>query len=184
MKPIFTIHAGEYLTGCFIESTFPKCRVWVPSKDTGIDLLVTDFKCARSVSLQVKLSKDYMPTHMGDFYKEKLKVCTWFQFTAEAIESSQAAYWVLVMRSYAFAKALYLVIPPSELLKRIATYHGKKKKYDLYFWVNAHNRCWETRGLREAEKRRTVDDTLEIPERQFTQYLENWEPIKKQLNKP
>jgi len=179
MKPLFTVHAGEYLTGCFIEQRFPTCRVWVPSKDTGIDLLVTDHKCARSVPLQVKFSKDFMPTHIGDFYKHKLKVCTWFQFTAEAIESSQAAYWVLVLQSHAFAKALFLVIPPAKLLRKIAKHHGEKKKYDLYFWVNSHDRCWETRGLIEADRRKTVDDTLAIPSRHFTEYLDNWTPIEK-----
>ena len=42
MKTLFTIHAGEYLVGSEIEKLFKNYRVWIPSKDTGIDLLVTD----------------------------------------------------------------------------------------------------------------------------------------------
>ena len=41
MKPIFTIHAGEYLVGTYIEKNFKKYNVWFPSKDRGIDLLVS-----------------------------------------------------------------------------------------------------------------------------------------------
>ncbi len=40
MKPLFTIHAGEYLVGERIEKNFKEWNVWIPSKDTGIDLLV------------------------------------------------------------------------------------------------------------------------------------------------
>ena len=47
MQPLFTIHAGEYLVGSHIEQHLrdpngDKVNVWVPSKDTGIDLLVAD----------------------------------------------------------------------------------------------------------------------------------------------
>lgn len=177
MKPLFTIHAGEYLTGCFIEQHFKKCRVWVPAKDTGIDLLVTDSTCSRPVTLQVKFSKDFMPTHMGDFYKNKLKVCTWFQFTEEAISRSDADYWVLVMQSHAYAKAQFLVMPPSVLLSRISAYHGVKKKYDLYFWTNAQECCWESRGLVECDRKKITDDTLGMPERDFSEFLNDWKPL-------
>ena len=40
MKPIFTIHAGEYLVAAEIEKTLKEVTVWLPSKDTGIDLLL------------------------------------------------------------------------------------------------------------------------------------------------
>ena len=65
MQPIFTIHAGEYLVGSYIEDKFKKYRVWVPSKDIGIDLLVTNSKNSKAVSLQVKFSKDYTVTHIA-----------------------------------------------------------------------------------------------------------------------
>ena len=48
MRPIFTIHAGEYLVANYIEQHYGKAqgvRVGVPSKDDGIDLLVTSKDC-------------------------------------------------------------------------------------------------------------------------------------------
>ncbi len=36
MKPVFTIHEGEYLVGSYIENKFKKINLWVPSKDTGV----------------------------------------------------------------------------------------------------------------------------------------------------
>ncbi len=47
MQSLFTIHAGEYLVGLHIEQHLrdpngDKVNVWVPFKDTGIDLPVTN----------------------------------------------------------------------------------------------------------------------------------------------
>ena len=65
MTPLFTIHAGEYLVGLYIEHHYRKqLNVWIPSKDTGIDLLVSDHQNRRTASLQVKFGKDFLPTHM------------------------------------------------------------------------------------------------------------------------
>jgi len=66
MKPLFTIHAGKFLVGEAIERRFPTVNVWVPAKDTGVDLLVSDASNQRAVSLQVKFSRDYLATHMKD----------------------------------------------------------------------------------------------------------------------
>jgi len=52
MKPLFTIHAGEYLVGSHIEQKFRRVNVWVPSRDTGVDLLVSDRRNRHAVSLQ------------------------------------------------------------------------------------------------------------------------------------
>ena len=62
MRPIFTMHAGEYLFGSYLENEFKGFNIWIPSRDTGIDLLVTDSKNRKTVSLQVKFSKDFLPT--------------------------------------------------------------------------------------------------------------------------
>ena len=63
MRPIFTVHAGEYLAATEIERRFRNLDVWIPSKDRGIDLLVTNPETQRMVSLQIKFSKDF--TQMG-----------------------------------------------------------------------------------------------------------------------
>ena len=40
MKPIFTIHAGEYLVGAVLEKKCPDWEIWLPSRDVGTDLLI------------------------------------------------------------------------------------------------------------------------------------------------
>jgi hypothetical protein len=45
--------------GDYIERKFPRVNVWVPTKDTGIDLLVSGKKNKRLLSLQVKFSRDF-----------------------------------------------------------------------------------------------------------------------------
>jgi hypothetical protein len=61
MKTFLTIHAGEFLVGSEIEQRIPKARIWLPSKDTGIDLLVTNSSNTRTVGLQVKYSRHFVP---------------------------------------------------------------------------------------------------------------------------
>jgi len=78
MKLLFTIHAGEYLVGSHIEERFRHAHVWVPSRDSGIDLLVTDRRNRRAVSLQVKFSKDFLVTHMGPAFQKELRACGWW----------------------------------------------------------------------------------------------------------
>jgi len=50
VKPLFTIHAGEFVVGDYVERTFRRVNVWVPAKDTGVDLLVSDRRDKKRVS--------------------------------------------------------------------------------------------------------------------------------------
>ena len=77
MKPLFTIHAGEFVVGDFVERHFPRVNVWVPTRDTGIDLLVTDSRSDRKVSIQVKFSRDFLATHMPAVFQKPLRACGW-----------------------------------------------------------------------------------------------------------
>jgi len=73
MRPIFTIHAGEFLVAEHIEKKFRDLNVWIPTKDTGIDLLVTNKKDqSKSVSIQVKFSRDYKPVEATDDFSRSL----------------------------------------------------------------------------------------------------------------
>ena len=77
MQPLFTVHGGEYLVGSHIEQHLrapngDKVNVWVPSKDTGIDLLVTDKANKKTTSLQVKY---FLLTHGRPEYRDKLVSC-------------------------------------------------------------------------------------------------------------
>ena len=92
MKPIFTIHAGEYLVASHLEEKFKGLQIWLPSSDTGIDLLVTNPKASsqnsiRAVSLQVKFSKDFLG---NKGVSSKIKAGGWWTFKHDKIEKSQA----------------------------------------------------------------------------------------------
>lgn len=62
MRPIFTVHAGEFLVAEHIEKQFKSLNVWVPTKDTGVDLLLTNPEKRKAISIQVKMSQDYRPS--------------------------------------------------------------------------------------------------------------------------
>jgi hypothetical protein len=55
MRPLFTIHGGEYIQKRL------KLNTWIPTNDTSIDLLVTDRDNCRTVSLQIMYGKDLLP---------------------------------------------------------------------------------------------------------------------------
>lgn len=179
MNPLFSIHAGEYLAGSFIGQNFEKCRVWIPTCDTGVDLLVTNSKRTRTVSLQVKFSKDFL-VHSKDYFDiDSFKVATWFKVKRSALVSSEADFWVFVFRSFACGTTDYLVISPSELLERVSAYHGEKATYDLYFRLNQLGQCWETRNLNKPQKVAVANGRLRVRERNFSKYLNKWTAVKK-----
>jgi hypothetical protein len=101
MKPLFTIHAGEYLVGSHIEQQFRRVNVWVPSRDTGVDLLVSDRRNRRAVSLQVKFSKDFLVTHMGPVFQKDLRSCGWWTIDQNKLQDSPADFWVFVLHGFA-----------------------------------------------------------------------------------
>jgi hypothetical protein len=55
MRSIFTVHAGEFIAGEYLERTYEGLNVWVPAKDTGVDLLVTNSTNSKGISFQVKV---------------------------------------------------------------------------------------------------------------------------------
>jgi hypothetical protein len=75
VNPLFTIHAGEFVAGDFIEGNFSGVNLWVPARDTGIDLLVTDSRNQKTVSLQVKFSRDYSAKHLPPISQKPLRPC-------------------------------------------------------------------------------------------------------------
>lgn len=93
MRPLFTVHAGEFLVGEHIEQTFPSLNVWVPAKDTGVDLLVTDVGARHPVSLQVKLSRNYFRPSATNAFEQSLVAAGWLTFAHDKIERSPAAWW-------------------------------------------------------------------------------------------
>ena len=177
MRPLFTIHAGEFVVGDHIERNFRRVNLWVPSRDTGTDLLVTDSRNAKAVSLQVKFSRDFLATHMPTIFQKPLRACGWWSLNREKIAKSTADYWVFVLVGFERRSTDFVIIKPSELLARLDTIHGKAKTIQSYLWVTEKNRCWETRGLKRQEQLAIAQGQYSNGERDFSTYLENWSSV-------
>lgn len=183
MQPIFTIHAGEYLVGSYIEQNLTdqngnKLNVWIPSKDTGVDLLVTDSSNTKTISLQVKFSKDFLITHGRPEYQERLVSCGWWTLKREKIRNSKADYWVFVLHTFNAKNMQYVILTPQQLIKRLDRIHPDAKSLQTYLWVSDDSRCWETRGLKKKETDELILHNGNISkDRDFTGYLNNWDAI-------
>jgi hypothetical protein len=197
MKPLFTIHQGEYLVGAHIEQHVngpdnQKVNVWIPSKDTGVDILVTDASNKKTVALQVKFSKDFLVTHFSNEMQERLLCCGWWTLNRDKIVQSTADFWVFVL--YSFSKVVssaiqnsrgkndiqYIIVRPDELISRLDQIHGSPKSLQTYLWVTREKqrRCIEARGLKKNNSRSMVLGEEKVPEeRDFSQYLNNWDAI-------
>jgi hypothetical protein len=177
MKPLFTVHAGEFVVGGYIERTFQRVNIWVPAKDTGVDLLVSDAGNRRVVSLQVKTSRDFLITHMGEEFQKPLRACGWWTLNRQKIEMSPADYWIFVIVRSA-THTDFVLITPTELLSRLDAIHGQANRIQTYLWVTQNRTCWETRGLKRSDQLLIAEPQFEThPERDFSQYLDNWGPI-------
>ncbi|HBT32681.1 MAG TPA: hypothetical protein DEB15_07525 [Pusillimonas sp.] len=178
MRPLFTIHGGEYLVGEFIERRFPTLNVWIPSKDTGVDFLITNKTNVLTVSLQVKLSRDYRPPEATSDFESCLAAGGWLALSHEKIEKSTANYWVFVLVSHERrTKPRFIVIPPAELLKRLIAIHGRSKTYHFYPWITRSGITLDGRGLKKAQKQALSNGSLLLGERDLGQFLECWTPL-------
>jgi hypothetical protein len=176
MKTLFTIHAGEFLVGDYIERNFRSLNIWLPSKDTGLDLLITSSNNQRSVSVQVKFSRDFLDRRSEPLQK-LLRACGWWTLSRKHISRSKTDYWVFVLLGFANRRKDFVIIKPSELLRRLDNIHRNAETIQSYFWVTKDNRCWETRGLKLAEQQEVADGKYTHAIRDFTQYLNQWGPI-------
>jgi len=148
MKPLFTVHAGEYLVGSHIETHYKKWNIWVPAKDTGIDLLATNEENTKTVSFQIKYSKDWTPTGGPSLHNTKLLASGWWSLQEKKIKASKADFWIFVLPSFTEQSINFVLVPPAELLRRFYAIFGKSKRFDSYLRVTKSGRCWEERGLK------------------------------------
>ncbi len=182
MKPLFTIHGGEYLVGSYIEQHFNRVNVWVPSRDTGVDLLVSDRHNRRAVSLQVKFSRDFLVTHMGPAFQKPLRACGFWTINQNKLWKSPADFWVFVLLGFARRTTDFVIVAPKELRQRLRSIHGSQKMIQSYLWVTERERCWETRGLRREDELQIADGNYREPTRDLTKWLNTWTPVA-QLNR-
>lgn len=184
MRPLFTIHAGEYLTGLHIQQRFPKFNVWVPAKDAGIDLLVTDRENRRTVSLQVKYGKDFLPGKSAKV-QEKLRCLSWFTLNCKKMEQSPAELWVFVLHSFKKDEPDFVILPKAELCERLSQLHSfGNREIQSYLCSTESGLCWEVRVPRHDQVLGQIaDGAYNEPSRDFTKYLNNagWEALTKRL---
>jgi hypothetical protein len=178
MRPMFTIHAGEFLVGQHIESSFKDKNVWVPTKDSGIDLLVTNSANKKAISLQVKFSRDFLPImKLEPTAQSKLKSCTWFSLDSNKLSHSKADLWVLVLLGFEKHTYDYIIIQPQQLLIRLNNLHGLSRRYQTYVWVTTSNRAWLTRGASKSNLEGISHNTFTNKDRDLTRHLNNWSKI-------
>lgn len=183
MRPLFTVHAGEFLVGEHIERNFPSLNVWVPAKDTGVDLLVTDASARRTASLQVKLSRDYRPQEASDDFDRAMIAKGWLTLAHKKIETSRAEWWVIVLVSpERKEKPQFIVIPPSDLLSRLVQIHGRSEKYHFYPWVTRNDFCFDGRGMSKPERQLLTNSTTLNGPRNLSIFLNNWSCLQKLSN--
>jgi hypothetical protein len=180
MRPLFSVHAGEFLVGNEIERRFPAAGLWMPAKDTGVDFLVTNAARCRMVGVQVKYSRDFSDLHPG------MSACSWFRLDPTRLEASSAHIWIFVLLSPVVKrgeqKYRYILISPRELAKRLRKLHGGTRQLmHTYFWVaenNGSSSCWEARGLGRAETalmaKGLAKGLYRNLDRDFTTYLDAW----------
>ena len=160
--------------------------MWIPSKDTGIDLLVSDRKNRRTASLQVKFGKDFLPAMTAD-HQEPLRVCTWFTINRHKLRVSQADYWVFVLSGFKRHSPDFVIVPTADFKRRLGRIHGLtgKEMIQSYLWVTERSRCWETRDLEDGkdDERRIAAGVYENPVRELTKYLneKGWNALAKKL---
>ncbi len=170
MKPLFAIHAGEYLVGLHVQKSL-KLNAWIPGKDIGIDLLVTDSANLHAVSLQVKYGKDFLPEMKAE-QRGSLRCASWFTLNRKKIDTSQAQFWVFVLLGFYSDTPDFVVIPTSELLRRMTKLRGPDTvTLQSYLSSTKDNKCWEVRGLGADDNRQIAKGTYENRDRDFTEHL-------------
>lgn len=185
MQPLFTIHAGKYLVENYIEKKFGKyVNVWIPSKDTGIDLLLTNKENSKTVSIQVKFSKDFLETTMSSEFRKDLLACGWWLLNRDKIKKSDADFWVFVQHSFKTREVKFIILKPADLLEIFMNLNRNGKTIHSYIWITDSNnpKCWETRGLKRDEKSAICNNTYSNNSRELTRYLENWKSVAEKLN--
>ena len=186
MRSLFTIHAGEYLVGQYIEDNFKKLNVWIPSKDTGIDFLVTNKSNTKSISFQVKLSKDYSSSQRKNEIQQEITVGGWLTLKHDKIEQSNADYWVIaILPNERYLKPIYIVITPAELLMKLKAVqaNGESKIYHFYPWIkkgkgDSFEFAINGRALSKSEKVIFKSSPRSLKDRDLTEFLDNWQCLK------
>ena len=92
MRPVFTIHGGEYIFANEFGKRFPELDLWIPLDDDGIDFLITSKKNRKTLSIQVKFSRDYNLLQIDTNIRTNLKSLWWFHLNRSKLQNSKAGF--------------------------------------------------------------------------------------------
>lgn len=183
MKPIFTIHAGEYLVASEIEKKFRDYNIWLPAKDTGIDLLITNNANTKVTSLQVKFSKDFSTTHLKEIFRRDIKSIGWWTLNREKLQKSKADFWIFILYSLEEKIRDFVIIKPLELLNIFNNTNRTGNLIHCYIMVTRqYNSAYETRGLNDNDIQQICNNLYKDQYRELTSYLGKWEQISQKLD--
>ncbi len=175
MKPIFTIHEGEFLVGDYIHRNLGhKYNVWVPTKDSGVDLLVTrKGGKGKSVGLQVKFSRSF---EIPEELTRHVLATSWYTIDPKKIRQSRADLWVFVFMTLRHER-YFVLLPTAELRKRIP--RGSGAKWNLYLWAYADGSCYQVRDLSLEGRLNAVHRGVQDRHRDFSEWFGNWPLLEK-----
>jgi len=183
MRPIFTIHGGEYLFANEFEKRYPSLKLWIPAKDVGIDFLITNESNSKALSVQVKYSRDYNILQIDSNIRSNLKSLGWFHLNRDKLKTSKADYWVLLNYEGKTKTTDFFFIKPKNLLKRYNNLGRNGKIIDSYLWVLGKTKhAYETRGLRSNAQTMILSGRNNNRNRNFTIFLDRWNVINKYFN--
>jgi len=136
-----------------------------------------------AVSLQVKHGKDHLPGKSAKL-RHSLRCLSWFALNKAKLEKSQAEFWVFVLHGFDSRDPDFVVIPTTELKRRMTkVHHSGSGALHIYLCSTKNTRCWETRELRTKVMLQIAEGTYENPVLEFTQYLneKGWAALTKKL---
>jgi hypothetical protein len=162
-----------------IESQFKDKHVWMPTKDIGVDLLVTNSANTKAVTLQVKFSRDFLPImKLRPSVLTQLKSCAWFSVDRHKLTHSGAHYWILVLLGFEERSYDYAIIKPNALLKKLQATYGGSSRNQVYVWLTKQKQAWLSIGLKKEDQDRIAEGTFVGENRDLTKYLNDWSAIK------
>jgi hypothetical protein len=167
------------VVGSEIERRFPEARIWLPSKDTGIDLL--NSRNSRAVALQVKYFRDFVP-RMELAVTQGLRASGWWTYSKRRLRESKADLWIFVLPSFVYKESYYILIRPADLDRRLSRLYGRTDRVQSYLCVTEKNKCWDARNLSKRDRILIANHSYSNPDRDFTKYLNAWKEIKRRLS--
>lgn len=180
MKPLFTIHEGEFLVGDHIARTKNLSRrfeVYVATKDEGTDLLLARRRGkSRPIRLQVKCSRSFDGAAGKKVPTEAFSALGWYVLNKaklkikNKLKASPSDFWIFVVHTFEHKKH-FVVVPVAELRRR-ARKAKRGNRWHLYLTVLEGGRCYDLRGVKNADAKRAVSTRKIQGHLDYSDYLD------------